>query len=515
MAREDSTIAAAAGPVTPLKQRLVLATTVLGSSLAFIDGSVVHVALADMQRSLGASVGDLQWISNGYMLCLGALLLLGGALGDRIGRRLVFQWGAAIFAVTSVVCALAETATVLILARAVQGIGAALLVPNSLAILAAAHPRETRGRAIGAWSAFAAVTSAGGPVLGGWLVDQFGWAAVFWINPPIAAVTMALAWFSVTETRDPTARGALDWPGAVLAVLGLGLVCYALIALGEAEIGPLTALVAGVLGVLALALFVRVEARSGAPLMPLELFRRRDFAAANLLTVLLYGALGAAVFLFPFALIRLHGYTATEAGAAFLPFPIVLFLLSRWGGTLIDRYGARLPLALGPVIAAVGLALVALPTTGSPYWATLLPGVVVLGIGMAICIPPLTTNVMNAVEDSHAGIASGVNNAASRIAGLVSVAAVGPLLVLTFAWLLEPALVEVAMPEAVRTRIAADPGQLADLAPPPGAGAAGEAIVAAARVALIDAFRVAVLGLAALALLSGLVAAIAYSKRAR
>ena len=494
---------------------LVLATTVLGSSLAFIDGSVVHIALADMQRSLDASVGDLQWIANSYMLCLGALLLLGGALGDRVGRRRVFLWGALVFALTSVVCALAQTAEVLILARAVQGVGAALLVPNSLAILSAAYPRERRGRAIGAWSAFAAVTSAIGPVIGGWLVDQFGWAAVFWINPPIAAVTMILAWVAVTESRDTTVRGELDWLGAGLAVLGLGLVCYALIALGEAGFNVPLALAIGAAGLAALALFVRVEARSGAPLMPLDLFRSRDFTAANLLTLLLYGALGAAIFLFPFGMIRLHGYTATEAGAAFLPFPVVLFLLARWGGTLIDRHGARLPLVLGPLITAVALVLLAVPATGTPYWQTFLPGVVVLGIGMAICIPPLTTNVMNAVDDSHAGIASGVNNAASRVAGLVSVAAVGPLLILAFAWLLEPAMQAIAMPEAVRAEIARDPGMLADLTAPVGAGAAGEAIVAAARTALIDAFRIAILGLAVLALLSALVAAVAYPKRAR
>jgi EmrB/QacA subfamily drug resistance transporter len=494
---------------------MVLATTVLGSSLAFIDGSVVHVALADMQRDLGATVGDLQWIANSYMLCLGALLLLGGALGDRIGRRRVFLWGLVLFAITSVACALAEDALVLILARAVQGVGAALLVPNSLAILSAAHSREDRGRAIGTWSAFAAVFSATGPVLGGWLVDAFGWSAVFWINPPVAGAAFVLALLSVRESSDPTARGQLDWMGGGLAVLGLGLVCYALIQAGEAHVDTRVGLITGALGVLALVLFVRVEARVGAPLMPLRFFADREFAAANLLTLLLYGALGAAVFLFPFALIRLHGYSATEAGAAFLPFPVMLFLLARWGGSLIDRYGARLPLVLGPVLSAVGLGLLAVPETGTPYWATFLPGVIVLGIGMAICIPPLTTSVMNAVDDRYAGIASAVNNAASRVAGLIAVAAIGPLILIVFGWLLEPVMAAIEMPPEVRQTINRDPGILADLIAPPGAGDAADAIVAGARHALIDAFRVAIVALAALALASGLVAAVMLPRRTR
>ena len=498
-----------------LRRGLILATTVLGSSLAFIDGSVVNVALADMQRDLGATVGDLQWIANSYMLTLAALLLLGGAFGDRIGRRRIFILGLLIFAATSVACAMAESADVLIIARAFQGVGAALLVPNSLAILSASYPRDKRGRAIGAWSAFAAVTSAGGPVLGGWLVDSFGWASVFWINPPIAALALVLALVSVEENRNPQARGDPDWLGGLLAMAGLGLVSYALIQAGEASFDSRIGAAAGVLGVLALVLFVRVEARCSMPLMPLRLFANREFAAANVLTLLLYGALGAAVFLFPFGLIRLYGYTATESGAAFLPFAVMLFLLARWGGTLIDRYGARMPLVAGSMITAVGLAILAIPTTGTPYWSTFLPGVLVLGIGMAISIPPLTTGVMNAVDDRHAGIASAVNNAASRVAFLIAVAAVGPLLLIAFNWLQAPLMAEVDMPAAVRMAIREDPGSLAGLTAPDGAGAAGPLIVDAARHALIDAFRIATLGLAVLAAASGVVAWLMYPKTAR
>lgn len=495
------------------KRKLVLVTTVLGSSLAFIDGSVVHVALADMQRSLNASVGELQWISNSYMLCLGALLLLGGAMGDRLGRRRVFVAGVVLFAVASIACAAATTPTALILARAIQGIGAAFLVPNSLAILSAAHPREERGRAIGAWSGFAAVTTAGGPVLGGWLVDALGWPAVFWINPPIAALTILLAVFCVAESRDTGSRGNMDVLGAVLAVAGLGLISWALIALGETGATDPLVSVAAVVGAVLLALFIRVEARCGAPLMPLGLFRSRDFTAANLLTLLLYGALGAAIFLFPFALIRLHGYSATEAGAAFLPFPLTLFLLARWGGGLIDRYGPRPPLVAGPLISAIGLAMIAWPTSGTPYWSTFLPGVVVLGIGMAICIPPLTTNVMNAVEDRHAGIASAVNNAASRVAGLLAVAAIGPVLIGVFVTELTPLLAQLPLDDSIRARLLADPSALAQLTPPDLPPEAANAVVEAARTALIQAFRVATLVLAGLAAASAVVAAVAYKTR--
>ncbi|NQW08506.1 MAG: MFS transporter [Alphaproteobacteria bacterium] len=501
------------GDAYPTKRTLILTATVLGSSLAFIDGAVVHVALADMQRSLGASVGELQWISNSYMLCLGALLLLGGAMGDRLGRRRVFIGGVALFAVASVACAAATTPTALIFARAVQGVGAAFLVPNSLAILSAAHPREERGRAIGAWSGFAAVATAGGPVLGGWLVDALGWPAVFWINPPIAVLTILLAVFYLPESRDTGARGSMDIMGAVLAVAGLGLISWALIALGETGAADPLVSVAAVVGLAMLALFVRVEARCGAPLMPLGLFRSRDFTAANLLTLLLYGALGAAVFLFPFALIRLHGYSATEAGAAFLPFPLTLFLLARWGGGLIDRYGPRPPLVAGPLVAAVGLALIAWPITGTPYWSTFLPGVLVLGAGMAVCIPPLTTSVMNAVDDRHAGVASAVNNAASRVAGLLAVAAVGPVLMGVFFTQLEPMLATLPLDDATRAALLANPSALATLNPPDLPPAIAEAVIAAARDALIQAFRVATFVLAGLAVASAVVAAIAYGPR--
>jgi EmrB/QacA subfamily drug resistance transporter len=498
------------GPAATRRPALMLVTTVLGSSLAFIDGSVVNVALAALQRDLGAGVSDLQWIVNGYMLTLGALLLLGGAMGDRLGRRRVFMAGVWVFAISSVACALAPSPLLLILARAVQGIGAALLVPNSLAILSSAFPRERRGRAIGTWSGFAAMTSAGGPVLGGWLVDTLSWRAAFWINVPIAAVVLVLAMVAVRESRDNGAHGRMDWPGAVLAVGGLGLISWALIALGEADGHPPVIAGAAALGIGLLALFLRIEARCAAPLLPPTLLRVRAFAAANLLTLLLYGALGAAIFLYPLSLIRLHGYTATEAGAAFLPFPVVLFVLSRWSGALLDRYGPRPPLVIGPAIAALGLGLLAWPVTGTPYWSTFLPGVLVLGVGMGVCIPPLTTVVMIAVDDRYAGVASAVNNAASRVAGLLAVAAVGPLLVAVFAAGLEPALQPLDLSAPVLAALLADPAALTDLRPPTLAGDRATAVVDAARDALVTAFRVSLAASAVLALMSSAVSAWAF-----
>ncbi len=325
-------------------------------------------------------------------------------------------------------------------------------------------------------------------------------------------MVLGLAALALRESREPGEAGPMDWAGAVLAVAGLGLVSWALIELGEAPDRAWASGLAGAAGLGLLALFLRVEARCPAPLLPPSLFRVPAFAAANLLTLLLYGALGAAIFLLPLALIRLHGYSATEAGAAFVPFPVVLFLLSRWSGSLLDRHGPRPPLVAGPAIAAAGLALLAWPVTGTPYWSTFLPGVLVLGVGMAVCIPALTTVVMNAVDDRHAGTASAVNNAASRVAGLLAVAAVGPLLVGVFRVALEPALAALDLPAPVMAALLADPAALADMRPPPAAGPWAPEVVAAAHGALVTAFRVAFAALAALALASAVAAAVAFGR---
>jgi EmrB/QacA subfamily drug resistance transporter len=433
--------------------RWVLAATIFASSMAFIDGTVVNVALPFLQKELEATAIGVQWVVESYSLFLAALLLVGGSLGDRYGRRRIFVLGIVIFAVASAACGLSLTIGQLIVARAIQGIGGALLIPGSLAIISAAFSEDERGRAIGTWSGFSAITTAIGPVLGGWLVENLSWRAVFFLNLPLAIAVIVISLWHVPESKNEEQQGRLDWPGAALATLGLGGVVYGLIEssrVGFSDHGVAAALIGGCV---LLILFIINEARSNNPMMPLHLFRSGDFAGANLLTLFLYAALSGTFFFFTLELIQVEHYSATAAGAALLPFVLIMFSLSRWSGGLVDRFGSRLPLTVGPLIAAGGFLLFAFATNRSSYWTGFLPAAIVLGLGMAVSVAPLTTTVMDSVDAHQAGVASGINNAVSRAAGLMAIAVFGVLMLHTFANSLKARLSELQMPDDARSSL--------------------------------------------------------------
>jgi EmrB/QacA subfamily drug resistance transporter len=441
--------------------RVVLAATILGSSMAFIDGTVVNVALPALQNVFHASIVDVQWVVESYALMLAALLLVGGALGDLFGRRRVYVFGVVVFALASACCGLAQNIDMLIWARSIQGLGAALLVPGSLALITASFPEETRGQAIGTWSGFSAITAAIGPVIGGWLIEYSTWRWVFFLNLPLALAVILLS-AKVPESRNEKASHHLDWLGALLATLGLGGITYALIEWSSrARHGGYFVAAAAGLGVVALAGFVAMERWSRAPMVSLKLFRSRNFAGANLLTLFLYASLGGLMFFFPMDLIQIQHYTATEAGAAFLPFVGIMFGLSRWAGGLVARHGSRLPLTVGPLVAACGIALFAVVPQNGNYWAAFFPAVIVMGLGMTISVAPLTTTVMNAVPDFESGLASGVNNAVSRLASLLAVAAFGAVLVTVFNHSLDQRVALLIVSPDVRAQIDAARLQLA------------------------------------------------------
>jgi EmrB/QacA subfamily drug resistance transporter len=503
---------APATPCAAAAKRWVLIAAIIGSSMAFIDGTVVNVALPAVQRDLHASVFQAQWVVESYALFLAALLLVGGSLGDRFGRRRVFAIGVALFGLASLACAASREVQQLIAARAVQGVGAALLVPGSLALISATFAEGERGRAIGTWSGFSGITAALGPVLGGYLVDHGSWAWAFLINLPFALAVLAITWAHVPESRNPQAPRSLDLRGALLVTLGLGGVVYAFIEAPTQHWDAPPVRLALLGGIAALLGFVVVELRGSAPMLPLALFRNRNFAGANLLTLWLYAALGGGLFFLPLNLIQVQGYSATAAGAALLPFILIMFVLSRWAGRLVDTVGPRIPLVIGPLIAAAGFALLALPSTGGSYWRSFLPGIVVLGLGMTVTVAPLTTTVMNAVGPDAAGTASGVNNAVSRVAALLAIAVFGGVMAWAFQGALDEALRAAALPDELIRQVQAQRSRLAAVELPSDIDPTSAAAVhRAVADAFVNGFRW-VMGIsAALAVASALAAALSIS----
>ncbi|MEJ0074321.1 MAG: MFS transporter [Alphaproteobacteria bacterium] len=488
----------------------VLAVTILASTISYIDESVVNVALPTIEADLKASAAVTQWLVNAYMLSLTALVLVGGAAGDQLGRRRVFIAGVAIFAAASLWCGLSGDIAQLILARAVQGAGAALLIPCALAIIGATFGESERGRAIGTWAAFSAVSAAFGPVLGGWIVDHTSWRWIFLINPLIALPTILIALRHVPESRDPQAPAGLDWPGALLAFIGLGALVYGLIAAPGRGWSDALVIASIVAGALLLALFIRMEQRADPPMMPLALFRSRMFAGVNGLTLLLYAGLGGVMFFLPFLLIQVHGFSATLAGAAFLPFTVIMATLSRWSGGLIDRFGARLPLIVGPTIAAAGLLLLAMPGAANTY-LTLLAPMTVLALGMVVTVAPLTTSVINAVPERQAGTASGINNGVASLASLLAIAILGAVALDAHNRALDRQLASPALSAEVRQAVSQARGKFAAEVTLQGEERkVAEAIV---RQSLGEGIRIALWIAAALALLAALTAALTIPPR--
>jgi EmrB/QacA subfamily drug resistance transporter len=403
------------------KGRWVVAAAVLGSGVAFLDGTVVNAALPAIARDLNADLGDLQWVLTGYLLTLGSLLVLGGSLGDRFGRRRIFQIGLISFALTSLLCAIAPDTGSLIAARCLQGVAAALLVPNSLAIVSASFATDDRARAIGAWSGLGGIATAIGPFLGGYLIDSVSWRWVFVINLPIAAGAAWIAQVHVPESRDDHAAARLDVTGSALLTIGLAGLVYALIE-GPGNGWKLLPVALGVVGVLALAAFLVVESRKQNPMIPLGIFRSQQFSGANAVTFAVYAAFATVTFLLVVHLQTDLGYSALEAGAALLPITACMLLLSARAGMLAQRIGPRVPMTVGPLVVAVGMVLLGRVDPGTTYWDTVFPALIVLGLGVSLTVAPLTATVLGAVEDAHAGIASAINNAVARIAGLLAVA---------------------------------------------------------------------------------------------
>ncbi|HEY1727037.1 MAG TPA: MFS transporter [Candidatus Baltobacteraceae bacterium] len=488
----------------------MLVAAILGTAMALIDTTAVNVALPVMQRDLGASAAGLQWVVESYSLFLSALILVGGAFGDRFGRRAIFSLGTALFTVASLGCAVAPTLGFLIAARSIQGIGAALLMPGSLALITTAFSGEARGRAIGTWSGYTAIMAAIGPVLGGWLTQAVSWRAVFLINIPLGIAVLAITLSYVPESRDSDAPRAIDVIGASLVTAGLGALVYGLIALqnARADTWGLTTAIAGLVLVAAFVYYERRLARD--PMLKADLFASRPFAGANLYTFLLYAGLSGSLYFMPFDLINVQGYPPVAAGASLLPFIAIMFVASRWSGGLVVRIGARIPLVVGGLLAAAGFALFAVPGIGGSYWTTFFPASVVLGCAGAFFVAPLTTTAMNSVPAEQAGIASGINNAVARTAGLIAIAGLGLALASRFEMRLDVEVTKLNLTQAAIAQVERQRGNLLsgeslDLRLPPREVAS---VTHAIQTSYVAGFRVTMIAAAMLALCAAIIAAV-------
>ena len=496
--------------------RWVLAATILASSMAFIDSTVVNVALPALQANLHATVVGVQWIVESYGLFLGALIIVGGALGDLFGRRRMFLLGVGIFAIASMACGFASNIDQLVIARSVQGVGAAFLVPGSLSIISACFDEQSRGQAIGTWSGFTAITTAIGPVLGGWLIEHASWRWAFFINIPLAVVVITISLRQIPESHGAADAGDVDWRGPSLATAGLGSVVFGFIE--STNLGWGHPLVFGSLiaGSVCLTTFILVEVQARSPMVPIGLFQSRTFSGANLLTLFLYAALGIFFFLFPLNLIQVQGYSTTAAGAAALPFIVLMFLLSRWSGGLVKHYGPQAPLVIGPIVAAAGFILFAAPNVGGSYWKSFFPAFLVLGLGMAISVAPLTTVVMSSIGQNRVGAASGINNAVARIAGVLAVAILGIVMVKAFSSSLNRSLAADMISPGIFQYIQSNEVKLAGLELPSTLDVrTGVLIHASISRAFIFGFRIEMFICAGLSLMSSLVAWRMISSRTR
>ncbi|MDR3574108.1 MAG: MFS transporter [Anaerolineaceae bacterium] len=498
-------------------ERWVLVAAILASSMGFIDSTALNVALSSVQASLQATGAQLLWVINGYLLMLAALILVGGSLGDRWGRKKVFMVGISLFVVASLACGLSPTIQFMIAARIIQGIGGALMIPGSLSIITSMIAPDRRGRAIGTWSATTTLVTVAGPVLGGFLADHGLWRAVFLINAPLGILSLIVLFLKVTESHDETITGRIDVLGAALVTIGLAGVTYGFISAPANGFQDPRVYGTLLVGVLALIAFVYVEAHTEKPMMPLELFKSHTFSGANLLTLFLYGGLSAGTFFLSLNLIQVQGYTKTEAGFSFLPFAFLLTIMSRWSGGLADRRGPRLLLILGPSLAGLGffwMAFSGLTNGASSYWYAFLPGIALFGVGMGLTVAPLTSSVMGSVPRDHSGTASGINNAVSRTAGVLAIAIVGSVALFSFASGLSTRTASINLPDQARAALMVEAQKLGGASVPSSVGAENvQAVAQSIKLAFVDTFKMIMIICAVLAWISAAAAALLIEPR--